>query len=93
MARKRTSFQGVLANARAVERLVSRTNLCRMSRGALIAIGAVLILCLTIDILDGRRHDPQVPALFYGLVVSVAIWGVDRYRRHRRNRRTLGRTF
>lgn len=49
-----------------------------MRRPAWIAVVVILVLCGTVDYLDRNLKDPQVPAMFYGIVFSVIIWRVDR---------------
>ena len=49
----------------------------------------ILAACLTVDYLDRNLKDPQVPALFYGVVFSLLVWGADRALRHRRSRRRV----
>lgn len=50
----------------------------------MVAVVIVLGLCMAVDILDRNLKDPQVPALFYGAILSVGIWGFDRWLRARR---------
>jgi hypothetical protein len=52
---------------------------------AWVAVVVVLGGCGTVDYLDRNLKDPQVPAMFYGVVLSVIIWRVDRRLRRRRS--------
>jgi hypothetical protein len=57
-----------------------------MSTPAWIAVVVVLVLCATVDYLDRNLKDPQIPALFYGIALSIIILGVDQWLRRRRTR-------
>jgi len=57
-----------------------------VNRWALVSVFVILGLCLTVDILDRNLKDPQVPALFYGAILSAGILGFDRWRRGRRSK-------
>jgi hypothetical protein len=54
---------------------------------AWILVIVVLVLCVTVDYLNRNLKDPEVPALFYGVVLSAIIWWVDRRLHRRANRR------
>jgi hypothetical protein len=58
-----------------------------MGRPARVAILIILGLCGTVDYLDRNLSEPQVPAMFYGVVLSLIIWRVDRWLRKRRSNR------
>jgi len=60
-----------------------------VSRPASIAIVVILVLCGTVDYLDRNLADPQVPAMFYGIVLSLVIWRLDRRLRKRRRSDSL----
>jgi hypothetical protein len=53
---------------------------------AWIAVVIILVLCGTVDYLDRNLKDPQIPALFYGIVLSVIVWRLDRRLRKRRSK-------
>jgi hypothetical protein len=58
-----------------------------VSKPAWIAVIVILAACLTVDVLDRNLKDPQVPALFYGVIAAILVWGIDRMLRTRRERR------
>jgi hypothetical protein len=56
-----------------------------VSKPAWIAVVVILGLCATVDYLDRNLKNPQIPALFYGVALSVVVWCVDRWLRKRRS--------
>jgi hypothetical protein len=57
-----------------------------VSKPAWVAVIVILALCATVDYLDRNVTDPQIPAMFYGVLLSLIIWRVDRRLRRRRSK-------